>query len=97
MAKVTKEQIKEWKDKHGDVWKLVVGDKEAYIRTPTRKEISASSTMALNDPVKSNEFLLKACWLAGDNEIKEVDSYFFGAMSQLEQIVEVKEAVIKKL
>ncbi len=97
MATVTKEQIKEWKDKHGEIWELAVADKVAYVRTPTRKEVSASSTMALTDPIKSNEFLLKTCWLGGDNEIKEVDSYFFGAVSQLEQIVEIKEATIKKL
>lgn len=97
MEKVTKEQIEAWKEKHGEVFLLEVADKKAYIRSPKRKELSASATVGANDAMKTNEFLLKACWLEGDKEIQEVDSYFLGAVSQLEQIIEVKQATIKKL
>lgn len=97
MEKVTKEQIEAWKAKHGNVFLLEVEDKKAYIRSPKRKELSASTTIGANDGLKANEFLLKVCWLAGDEELKTIDSYFLGAVSQLEQIIEIKQASIKKL
>ncbi len=97
MVKVTKQQIEEWKKQHGKVWELTVGDKIAYVRSPSRKEISASGTIAQSDPLQSNEFLLNACWLGGDNDILEDDSYFLGAVAQLEEIVDIKKGSIKKL
>ena len=62
---------------------------------PTRKDLSYAS--AVKDPVKMSEVMLNALWVAGDEEIKEDDSLFLAAIQKMQDILEVKEAEIKKL
>lgn len=97
MKEIAKSQVEEWKDKHGNVFLLEVDDKRCYLRQPTRKELSASMTMSAGDILKGKSFLLNACWLDGDPEIKTDDGYFLGAISQLDEIVNIKAAEVKKL
>lgn len=94
-TEVTPEIIAQWKKEHGDVFKIEVEDKVAYLKTPTRKTLSfASST---KDSFRFNEIILKDCWLAGDEEIKTNDSYFLAACSKLDGIISVKQAELVKL
>jgi hypothetical protein len=97
MYKPTKEQIAEWKAKHGEIYKVTVEDKCAILKAPDRKTLSAATSVGAKDPIKFNETILNNCWLAGDEEIRKVDSYFLGAGSQLQEIIEVKEASLEKL
>lgn len=94
---ITQEQIQEWKQKHGQVFKIVVEDKECYLKAPDRKVMSFATSMGANEPIKFNEMVLNQCWLGGDEEIKTNDSYFFGASAQLAGIIEVKTATLEKL
>lgn len=93
--KFTKEQIKEWKAKHGELFEITVEDKSCILHRPTRKDLSYAS--AVKDPIKMSEVMLKALWVAGDEEIKEDDSLFLAAIQKMQDILEVKEAEIKKL
>ena len=93
--KFTKEQIKEWKAKHGELFEITVEDKSCILHHPTRKDLSYAS--AVKDPVKMSEVMLNALWVAGDEEIKEDDSLFLAAIQKMQDILEVKEAEIKKL
>lgn len=95
MAKFTKEQIAEWKKKNGAIYQIDVEDKSCIIRKPNRKDLSYVS--ATRDPIKLQENLFNQLWVAGDEEIKEDDDLFFAASSQLEDILKVKQAEIKKL
>lgn len=97
MFQATKEQIQEWKRKHGDVYRIVVEDKACYLRKPDRKVLSYAAAAGKTDPMKVNETILKNCWLDGDMEIQNNDAYFLGASSKLDQMVEVKEAELEKL
>lgn len=97
MFQATKEQIQEWKRKHGDVFHIVVEDKACYLRKPDRKVLSYAAAAGKTDPMKVNETILKNCWLDGDMEIQNNDAYFLGASSKLDQMVEVKEAELEKL
>jgi len=97
MKQVSKEQIQEWKAKYDDVYKVVVDDKVCYLRSPDRKTLSYAGSVGKTDPVKFNEIILKACWLAGDEEIKTVDKYFLGVSAKISEIIEVKEAKLEKL
>lgn len=99
MAKetVTQEQIDAWKEKHGEVFKLRIEDKEAFLKSPDRKTLSYASSVATKDPLKFNEILLGNCWLGGDEEIKTNDSYFLAASSKIAEIIQVKEAELEKL
>lgn len=93
--KFTKEQIKEWKAKHGELFEITVEDKSCILHRPTRKDLSYAS--AVKDPIKMSEVMLNALWIAGDKEIKEDDSLFLAAIQKMQDILEVKEAEIKKL
>ena len=93
--KFTKEQIKEWKAKHGELFEITVEDKSCILHCPTRKDLSYAS--AVKDPIKMSEVMLNALWVAGDEEIKEDDSLFLAAIQKMQDILEVKEAEIKKL
>ncbi len=93
--KFTKEQIKEWKAKHGELFEIIVEDKSCILHRPTRKDLSYAS--AVKDPIKMSEVMLNALWVDGDEEIKEDDSLFLAAIQKMQDILEVKEAEIKKL
>lgn len=94
---ITPEQIESWKKKWGDVFCVTVGDKVAYLKRPSRQALSAAAVVGKNDPMKYNEILLGNCWLAGDEEIKTDDALFLGVSTKLGELVEVKEAELKKL
>lgn len=70
--------------------------KRCYLRKPTRQELGYAMTMTSN-PLKSDEILLKNCWLGGDMEIQTDDEYFLGARLYLGNLVNKKEAELKKL
>lgn len=95
--KATKEQISDWKKKHGYVCEISVDGKTCYLRKPSRHELSYATTVASKDPIKFNELLLNSCWLAGDEEIKKDDDLFLAVCPKLAELVEVKEAELKKL
>jgi len=91
----TQEQIELWKKKHGDVFKVNVGDSVCYLRKPDRKIMKYY--LATSDPISAKEVLLVNCWLGGDEDIKTEDELFLGATTVLAEIIEIKEAEIKKL
>lgn len=96
-ATVTAEQIQEWKNKHGEVFMIAFEDKEGYLRKPNRKELSYAMTKVQSNPLGFAEVILQNCWLGGDEEIRTDDAYFLGASSQLDVLMEVKVAELKKL
>lgn len=96
--KATKQQIEDWKQKHGSVFLIEVEDKAAYIKVPGRKELSAATQMSNGgDPFEFNKVILDTCWLDGDEAIKTEDRLFLGVCAELDQIIEKAEARVKKL
>lgn len=93
--KYTEEQVAEWKKKHGTVYEISVDGKSCIIRKPNRKDLSYVSVV--KDPIKMQETLLKQLWVDGDEEIKTDDELFFAACNQLEEVLQLKQADIKKL
>jgi hypothetical protein len=94
---VTQAQIDEWKAKHGSVFYVEIEGKKAYLKKPNRTALSAAAVVGKTDPMKYNEILLNNCWLAGDEEIKTNDDLFLGVSAKLSEIIEIKEAELKKL
>lgn len=94
---VTKEVIEQWKKEHGDVFMVTVDDKVGYIKKPDRKTLGAAMAFGKTNPLKFNETILNNCWLGGDEEIKDDDGCFMAVGAQLDKIIELKEAEIKKL
>lgn len=101
MFEYTKEQLKVWKEKYGQdgVFEIVVEDKKAVLHRPSRKDLSFASAGSGqgSDAFKFSEILMRQCWIDGDREIQEDDTYFLGAVPVLQAITEVKKAEIKKL
>ena len=93
--KVTKEQIKEWKEKYGELFQITVEDKSCILRKPNRQDLSYASVV--KDPIKMLETLLNRLWVAGDEAIKNDDSLFMAVVNKMDEVLKVKEAEIKKL
>jgi len=97
MYTATKEQIEEWKKKHGDVFCIKVEDKACYLKKPGRKALGYASVAGKENPLKFNEVILNDSWLAGDEEIKTDDGLFLSISPKLSELIEVKEAELEKL
>lgn len=96
--KITQEQIDAWKKKHGEIFLISFEDgKAAYLKKPDRKVLSYAMTKMQTNPLAFAETILNQCFIGGDEEVKTDDNYFLGAASQLEGIMEVKTAELKKL
>jgi hypothetical protein len=93
--KFTKEQISDWKKKHGDLFEITVEGKSCILHRPTRKDLSYASVV--KDPIKMSETMLNQLWVAGDEEIKTSDDLFMATVNKMDEILKVKEAEIKKL
>ena len=93
--KYTKEQVAEWKKKHGEIFELSVEGKSCILRKPNRKDLSYVSVV--KDPIQMSETLLKQLWVDGDMEIQETDDLFLAAIPKMEEVIKVKESKIKKL
>ena len=78
------------------VFCLRVEDAKAWLKNIDRKLVSMVSMTAGSDPIEAAEVILENCWLEGDERIKTVDEYFFGAMTQLQALRAMKSAQIKK-
>lgn len=91
----TKEQIAEYKAKHGQIFLIEIEDKSCILHTPTRRDVSYASVV--KDPMKMNEVMLNQLWVAGDEEIKTQDDLFMAAVNKLDVVLQVKEASVKKL
>ena len=93
--KYTKQQIEEWKAKHGELFEITVDGKSCILHRPTRRDLSYVSVV--KDPVKMSEAMLNQLWVVGDEEIKTQDDLFLAAIQKMQEVLEVKEAEIKKL
>lgn len=97
MENLSAQQIEELKVKHGEIFLVEVEDKQCILRKPSRKDLSIATRLSAQDPMKFNEVILEQCWIQGDEEIKTEDSYYLAVSGQIAEIIEVKQASIKKL
>jgi len=95
---VTEELLASWKKEFGGFYELPVGDKVAYLKIPTMTDLKRGLRALTEDgEIAYSEEMLRALWLGGDNEIKELDEYFTPARKALKKLLEFEDAVIKKL
>ncbi len=94
---MTEQEIQIAKQKHNTVFHLIVEDKEALLRKPTRKDLQHATAVSNGDAFAFNEAILNDCWISGDEEIKTNDDYFLAASGLLDKIIQIKQAEIKKL
>jgi hypothetical protein len=96
-GEASREQIEEWKAKHGKVFGIIVDGHIAYLKKPDRKTLSYATSVAAKDPIKFNEIILNNCWLGGSEAIKTEDDLFLGVSGKLSELIEVKEAELVNL
>lgn len=95
--KATKEQIKNWKAKYGDVFAIEIDGKYAYFKPAIRKIVRFATSKGQTNPMAFAEAIIENCWIGGDEELKTNDSYFLSLMQKVDELVEIKEATLKKL
>ncbi|MFB9862729.1 hypothetical protein [Rufibacter immobilis] len=98
-AEVTPQLIEAWKKQNpAGVFRMTVGDKVGYCRTPNRMDLKYAMTrMQTGGPLEMAEAIFEETWLGGDAEIQEVDEYFLGALSQMQELLKVQTAALEKL
>lgn len=96
-GRATAEQIAMWKSRHGEVYEVAVDGSAGYLKKPDRKTIKAVAAIGGADPISGSEVLLANCWLGGDETLKTDDGKFFAVSRKLAELVEVKQADLKKL
>ena len=99
MKKETSEdQIKQWKEKHGDVFIITADDgKKAILKKADRNAIKfAMSRLAEKDLLGYVESIVTNCWLDGDEEMKTEPEYHIGMMKIIDQVVGSKNVELKK-
>ena len=67
----------------------------AYLKTPSRKIISAATAIGGKDPIKFGELILQNCWLGGDERIKTDDTIFLSANAVIGDLIKIKTASLK--
>jgi len=99
VAEITQEQIDAWKKEHTKgVHKLTVEDKAGFVRNPNRNDLKYAMTrLKGGGELDMAEALLEEIWLGGDSELLEDDDYFFAAVSQVQDLMQVKNASLVKL
>lgn len=95
-GQASQEQLDEWKVKHGAFFGIKVDGHICYLRKPDRKQLSYISGIGTKDGIKSNEILMKSCWLGGSEDIQSDDALFLGACAHLSALIEVKQAELVK-
>ncbi len=97
ITEVTPEVIKGWKEKYSGVFIYKAKDgKIAYFRSPERSEIEAANSLSAK-PLQSNAVLAKATFLGGDEDIINIDKYFFGLGNHLAGIIKKVEGELTEL
>lgn len=91
-GEATPEQIATWKKEHGKVYRYEVDGRVCYFRAVDRNTYSlAAAKITSAGPAKFNEVVIENIWLGGDESIKKEDSYFFGLIEFIEELMAKKK------
>jgi hypothetical protein len=93
----TPEQIKAWKDTHGELFCLSSPKGDVYVSKPSRAVLSLILTKAKTDILAAAEVIISNCWLQGDESLKTNDGWKLGLVNQLDAIIETVTVEVKKI
>lgn len=102
-AGVSAEKVAQWKAENKNGIARIDSnyngkDYAAYLRRPLRDDMRELSAKAGTvDPTTYTEIILDQLWLGGDEEIRKIDAVFFGVMGEVQDILDVAKATLKKL
>lgn len=90
-GQATPEQIAQWKEQYGKVFKYEVDDKICYMRPVDRTTYSVAASKVSTSPAKFNEIVIDRCWLGGAEEIRKDDQYYYGLIDFVEELLNKKK------
>jgi len=104
---VTQEKINEWKKKYGDdkIRLLCIrkgetpenGEFTCVARVPDKTVVNEYMKFADKKPDRANGVLIKNCLLTGQEDVQGDDNLYFGAISQIADLIPLPEARTEKL
>ncbi len=97
MKEVTPEQIEAWKKEHKQIFELDVEGRKCWLKKPGRETIRYAMQKGMADPFAQAEVFLEECWLGGDEAIKADDDLFISASWELQNLITLKVASLKKI
>jgi hypothetical protein len=93
----TKEKIEALKKAHGEIILLEVEGKSCIIKKPSRHVVGLALANSRKDPLAGAETILANCWVEGDAEMKEDVGCLVSLAGQMDNIIGVVTAEVKKL
>lgn len=88
------EQIEAWKKQHGKVYKYEVDGKVCYLRAVDRNTYALAASKVTTSPAKFNEIVIENIWLGGDEDIRKQDSYYYGLIDYVEELMNKKKGTL---
>lgn len=95
----TPKQIKEWKEKYGNVYLLESDDKQCVIFDPmsnlkVMKQLFIARRKTKGDMVDA---AITNCWLAGDASLKDDDRFKLGVEDQVDSLLDIPDFEIESI
>jgi len=103
LEEMNADQINDWKEKHKSVFCIEVpneaGDKKlaGYFRKPKIDELGMATAANKDNPLKATQVIYNTCFLGGHPDFEKDEDIKMAAMSKFGEIIQVREAEIKKL
>lgn len=104
IGEATPEQIAQWKanvkkqyGEETEVFKYVKDGMICYLRSVDRDAYSSAAAKVSTSPAKFNDVILENIWLGGCEDLKTVNSYYFGLIDFVEELMNKKKGVLTKL
>lgn len=94
-GQATAEQVAKWKEEHGQVFKYECDGKVCYLRSVDRNTYSLAASKVATSPAKFNEIVIQNIWLGGDEDLRKQDSYYFGLIDFVEELMAKKKGSLE--
>lgn len=96
-GQATPEQIATWKEQYGKVFTYTVDNMICYLRPVDRNVYSLATAKVATAPAKFSETIITSIWLGGDETIRKDDSYYFGLIDFVEDLMAKKKGTLETL
>lgn len=95
----TEAEIKAWKKAHDGLYQIEVDGKVIILREPKMKDLERAQAAdpKRQKPYNFHRSIIENCKLYADPGLIEDDKNYLAVCSKLDEIVEVREADLKKL
>jgi len=94
MKAATEKQIKEWKEKHGNVYMLESSTKKSCIVFDPMSSFKIMKQLMMarrKSKAAQVDALLANCWLFGDESLKEDEPFKLGIEDEVDQLFDIPE------